>query len=297
MNKLKTAKCIQVVAALVEGVSVNATCRMTGVSKGAILGLLEDLGCACADFHNRMVRNVKVRRVQCDEIWAFVYAKQKNVTEEQMKKGAGDCWTWTAIDADTKLIISYALGDRGINTARFFIDDLASRVSNRFQLTTDGHRVYVDAVEDSFGSEIDYAMLVKVYGAAGDNSTESRYSPATCIDCRTAKITGNPDPKHISTSYVERQNLTMRMGIRRFTRLTNGFSKKVENHGHAVALHFMHYNFCRVHMSLRVTPAMEAGLTDHVWSLQELCGLMQAKKPMSRVKTVERAMILKALGS
>lgn len=276
MNRLTTSKRTQVIAALVEGVSINATCRLTGVAKHTVLNLLRDLGCAAAEYHNRGVRNIKVRRVQCDEIWAFVYAKQKNVTEEQMQKGAGDCWTWTAIDADTKLIISYALGDRGIKTAHFFMQDLASRIANRFQLTTDGHRVYVDAVEYAFGADIDYSMLVKIYGMS-DNLAESRYSPATCIGCRTATISGNPDPKHISTSYVERQNLSMRMGMRRFTRLTNGFSKKVENHGHAVALYFMHYNFCRVHKTLRVTPAMEAGLTDHVWTMEELIGLLGHK--------------------
>jgi IS1 family transposase len=273
MNRLAISKRTQVIAALVEGVSINATCRLTGVAKHTVLNLLRDLGCAAAEYHNRVVRNLKVRRVQCDEIWAFVYAKQKNVTEEQMAKGAGDCWTWTAIDADTKLIISYCLGDRGINTAHFFMQDLASRISNRIQLTTDGHRVYVDAVEDAFGADVDYSMLVKIYGMPS-SLDESRYSPATCIGCRTATISGNPDPKHISTSFVERQNLTMRMGMRRFTRLTNGFSKKVENHGHAVALYFMHYNFCRIHKTLRVTPAMEAGLTDHVWSLEELVELL-----------------------
>lgn len=273
MNRLSIDKRTRVIAALVEGVSINAISRMTGVSKVTILRLLERIGCACAEYHNAAVRNLKVRRVQCDEIWAFVYAKQKNVTEEQMQEGAGDCWTWTAIDADTKLIISYALGDRGIKTANFFMQDLASRISTKIQLTTDGHRVYVDAVENAFGSNIDYAMLVKIYGMP-DSFTESRYSPATCIGCRTAAITGDPDPDHISTSFVERQNLTMRMGMRRFTRLTNGFSKKVENHGHSVALHFMHYNFCRIHKTLRVTPAMEAGLTDHVWTIEELINLL-----------------------
>lgn len=273
MNRLTTDKRTRVIAALVEGVSINAIVRMTGVSKVTILRLLEQMGCACAEYHNRAVRNLKVRRVQCDEIWAFVYAKQKNVTEEQMAKGAGDCWTWTAIDADTKLIISYALGDRGASTAHFFMQDLAARTTNRFQLTTDGHRVYADAVEDAFGGDVDYAMLVKIYGASSD-ITESRYSPATCIGCRTGVLSGTPDPDHISTSYVERQNLSMRMGMRRFTRLTNGFSKKVENHGHMVALYFMHYNFCRIHKTLRVTPAMEAGLTDHVWSIDELISLI-----------------------
>jgi IS1 family transposase len=276
MNRLKTDKRTQVISALVEGVSINAITRMTGVAKHTVLNLLRDLGCACAEYHNAAVRNLKVRRVQRDEIWSFVYAKQKNVTEEQMNKGAGDCWTWTAIDADTKLIISYALGDRGIGTAKFFMEDLASRISSRVQLTTDGHRVYVDAVENAFGADIDYSMLVKIYGMP-DNLHESRYSPATCIGCRTATISGNPDQKHISTSFVERQNLTMRMGMRRFTRLTNGFSKKVENHGHAVALHFMHYNFCRIYKTLRVTPAMEAGLTDHVWTVEELISLLNVE--------------------
>jgi IS1 family transposase len=242
---------------------------MTGVAKHTILKLLKQLGCAAASYHDLHVHNLRVRRVQCDEIWAFVYAKQKNVSLEQMQQGAGDVWTWTAIDADTKLIISYTLGDRGASTANVFMRDVASRIANRIQLTTDGHRVYAEAVEDAFGADIDYAMLVKIYGASND-SPESRYSPATCIGCRTGVLAGDPDPKHISTSFVERQNLSMRMGMRRFTRLTNGFSKKLENHGHAVALYFMHYNYCRVHKSLRVTPAMEAGLADHVWTTEEL---------------------------
>jgi IS1 family transposase len=276
MNQLSTSKRTQVIAALAEGVSINATCRMPGVAKHTVLNLLRDLGCACAEYHNRIMHNLKVRRVQCDEIWAFVYAKQKNVSAEQMEKGAGDCWTWTAIDADTKLIISYTLGNRGIGTAQAFMQDLASRISSRIQLTTDGHRVYVDAVEDAFGADIDYSMLVKIYGMPS-SLDESRYSPATCIGCRTANISGDPDPQHVNTSFVERQNLSMRMGMRRFTRLTNGFSKKIENHGHAVALYFMHYNFCRVHKTLRITPAMEAGLTDHVWTLEELIELLERK--------------------
>ncbi|HZQ19603.1 MAG TPA: IS1 family transposase [Terriglobales bacterium] len=206
-------------------------------------------------------------------------AKQKNVTAEQMEQGAGDVWTWTAIDAETKLIVSYMLGDRGAGTAYKFMQDLASRIASRIQLTTDGHRVYADAVEDAFGADIDYAMLVKIYGASND-SPESRYSPATCIGCRTGVLAGNPDPKYISTSFVERSNLSMRMGMRRFTRLTNAFSKKLENHGHAVALYFMHYNFCRVHKTLRVTPAMEAGLTDHVWTVEELVALLTPSVPV-----------------
>ncbi len=274
MNRLATGKRAAVIAALVEGTSINATCRMTGAAKHTVLKLLKDIGCACAAYHEANVRNLRVRRIQCDEIWAFVYAKQRNVTLEQMQQGAGDVWTWTAIDADTKLIVSYTLGDRGADTAKEFMQDVASRITNRMQLTTDGHRVYADAVEEAFGSEVDYAMLVKIFGASND-SPESRYSPATCIGCRTGVLAGNPDPEYISTSFVERQNLSMRMGMRRFTRLTNGFSKKLENHGHMVALYFMHYNFCRVHKTLRVTPAMEAGLTDHVWEIDELLVLME----------------------
>jgi IS1 family transposase len=274
MNQLQANIRASVIGALVEGTSINATCRMTGVAKHTVLKLLKDMGCACAAYHDANVRKLTARRIQCDEIWAFVYAKQKNVTLEQMQQGAGDVWTWTAIDADTKLIVSYMLGDRGGATAQSFMRDLAGRVTNRFQLTTDGHRVYADAVENAFGADIDYAMLVKIYGASND-SPESRYSPATCIGCRTGVLAGSPDPDHISTSFVERQNLSMRMGMRRFTRLTNGFSKKLENHGHMVALYFMHYNYCRVHKSLRVTPAMEAGLADHVWSIEELLDLQK----------------------
>jgi len=276
MNCLKAERKASVVAALVGGNSINATCRMTGVAKHTVLKLLKDLGCAAAAYHDSQVRNLRVRRVQCDEIWAFIYAKQKNVTEEQMKSGAGDVWTWTAIDANTKLIISYALGDRGAKTATAFMQDVAARITNRVQLTTDGHHVYVDAVEDAFGADIDYAMLQKIYGAPSDAEMR-RYSPATCIGCKTAVVTGDPDPNHISTSFVERSNLSMRMGMRRFTRLTNGFSKKLENHGHMVALYFFHYNFIRIHKTLRVTPAMEAGITDHVWSFEELIALLESE--------------------
>jgi IS1 family transposase len=269
MNRLSTDKYSAVIAALVEGTSINATCRMTGVAKNTVLKLLKDMGCAAAAYHNQHVSNLSVRRVQADEVWSFVYGKDKNLSSEQIQAGAGSVWTWTALDADTKLIISYTLGDRSADTAKEFMQDVASRISTRIQLTTDGYRVYADAVEDAFGADIDYAMLVKIYGAASD-SPESRYSPATCIGCRTGVLNGDPNPDHISTSFVERQNLSMRMGMRRFTRLTNGFSKKLENHGHMVALYFMHYNFCRVHKTLRVTPAMEAGLTDHVWEIDEL---------------------------
>jgi IS1 family transposase len=272
MNRLALDRRSQVVMALVEGTSINATCRMTGVAKHTVLKLLKDMGCVCAAYHDAHVRNLRVRRIQADEIWAFVYGKDKNLTLEQVQAGMGSVWTWTALDADTKLIVSYMLGDRGAATALSFMRDVAGRIANRIQLTTDGHRIYADAVEDAFGADIDYAMLVKIYGASSENP-ESRYSPATCIGCRTGVLAGNPDPDHISTSFVERSNLSMRMGMRRFTRLTNGFSKKLENHGHMVALYFMHYNFCRIHKTLRVTPAMEAGLTDHIWTIEELIDL------------------------
>jgi IS1 family transposase len=272
MNKLNRTKQAQVIAALVEGNSVNATVRMTGVAKNTILKLLASLGSACIEYQDKNLRNLKCKRIQCDEIWQFRYAKEKNVPEEmQGKFGVGDVWTWVAIDADTKLVPSYMLGNRDAEAATAFIEDLAARLSNRVQLTTDGLKVYLNAVEDAFGANIDFAQLVKVYGASQE---EVRYSPAECLGCETKIISGSPKIQHISTSYVERQNLTMRMGMRRFTRLTNGFSKKIENHFYAVAIHFMHYNFCRVHKTLRVTPAMEAGIADHVWSLGELVALL-----------------------
>jgi IS1 family transposase len=295
MNQLGTSKRVSVIAALVEGNSVNSTCRMTGASKHTVLKLLEDLGCACAEYHNRVVRNVKAKHVEVDEIWQFCYAKDKNVPKDKRGVfGYGDVWTTTGIDAQSKLIISYLVARRDAKSAKMFMEDLSSRISGRIQMTTDGHKVYVNAVENAFGSEIDYAMLIKIYGAPLQEDSSTRYSPATCIDCKTAVLSGAPDPAKICTSYVERQNLTMRMSMRRFTRLTNGFSKKVENHGHAVALHFMHYNFVRIHKTLRVTPAMEAGLANHPWTIEELCNLIPEKIP-SR-KSAEKYMILKALG-
>jgi IS1 family transposase len=272
MNRLNRKKQAQVIGALVEGNSVNSVVRMTGVSKVTILKLLAELGPACADYQDRTFRNLKCKRIQCDEIWQFVYAKEKNVPAK--KKGGfgyGDVWTWVGMDADTKLVPSFMVGNRDAQSAKIFIDDLRSRLANRVQLTTDGLRVYLEAVEGAFGADVDYAQLVKIYGASQE---ETRYSPAECIGCETKIVQGKPNPKHISTSYIERQNLTMRMGMRRFTRLTNGFSKKVENHAYAVALHYIHYNFCRIHKTLRVTPAMEAGLTDHVWALEEIVGLI-----------------------
>jgi IS1 family transposase len=279
MNRLNITKRAQIIGALVEGNSINATCRMLGVGKHTVLRLLENAGCACAAYHNRYVRNVRVRRLQCDEIWAFIGAKEKNVSTEKEAQGWGNVWTWTALDADTKLIVTYYVGDRGKRAAYEFMSDCADRIVGRPQITTDALRHYADAVEDAFGSNVDYAMLHKLYGAAATD--EARYSPATCIGCDMKVVSGNPDPKHVSTSYVERQNLSMRMAMRRFTRLTNGFSKKFENHAHQVALYFFHYNFCRIHKTLRVTPAMEAGLTDHVWTLEELCGLLSQKNSIS----------------
>jgi len=275
MNCLSKERQVRVVAALVEGNSIRSTSRMTGVARNTVTSLLVDLAEACAGYHDRYVRNLKVRRLQCDEIWNFVGAKAKNVSAEKKAEGWGDTWTWTALDADTKLCVSYLVGGRDAGWAKEFMEDCASRISSRVQITTDGHRAYLEAVEGAFGMDCDYAQLQKIYGAPIE--THTRYSPAVCIGCDMKTVSGNPDPKHVSTSFVERQNLSMRMSIRRFTRLTNAFSKKVENHAAAVALWFMYYNFCRVHQTLRVTPAMEAGLSDHVWEIDELIGLLEHK--------------------
>lgn len=272
MNKLNTAKRTQIISALVEGNSLRSTARMCDVAFNTVLKLLPEIGRACLDYQDKALHNLSSKRIQCDEIWSFVGAKEKNASEEKKAEGWGDIWTWVAIDPDTKLVPSFMVGGRGAKTAKRFMDDLAARLANRVQLTTDGHRVYLTAVEEAFGSNVDYAMLVKLYG--NDGESEKRYSPADCIGCQTVGITGRPNPQHISTSHVERQNLTMRMKMRRFTRLTNAFSKKVENHVCAIALHYMHYNFCRVHQTLRVTPAMEAGVTDHIWTLEEMAGLL-----------------------
>jgi IS1 family transposase len=272
MNTLTDAERVRVVAALVEGNSIRSTSRMTGVARNTVTKLLVDLGSACMKFHDRNVRNVEVRRLQCDEIWAYVGAKARNVSIEKQEIGWGDIWTWVAIDADTKLCVSYLVGGRGAGWAMDFMRDCAKRIKGRVQITTDGHRAYLEAVEGAFGSEVDYAMLVKIYGSDGTDDT--KYSPPECIDYKPIPISGDPDPKYISTSYVERQNLTTRMSMRRFTRLTNAFSKKAENHAFAVALHFMYCNFVRIHSSLRVTPAMEARMSDHAWTLEELVALI-----------------------
>src|SRR5579864_5419479 len=277
MNRLPIEKRAALLGMLIEGNSLRATSRLGEVSINTVTKLLADLGAACSAYHDAHVKNLRLRYIQCDEIWAICYAKDKNVPADKRGIfGYRDVWSWVAIDADTKLVPSFMGGTRGSQTAKAFMDDLASRLKNRVQLTTDGHRVYLQAVEDAFGSEIDYAMLVTLYG--NDAEAETRYSPAECIGCREIGVTGCPDPKHISTSFVERQNLTMRMNMCRFTRLTNAFSKKVENHVAMVAIHFMHYNFARIHKSLRVTPAMATGITDHVWTLEEIVMLLDRQR-------------------
>jgi IS1 family transposase len=273
MNKLDSKKQAQVVAALVEGCSIRSTVRMTGVAKNTIQKLLLELGAACSEYLDKNLVNLNSKRIQCDEIWQFVGAKQKNVPPAKRDQlGIGDVWTWVAIDADSKLICSWMVGKRDPGCATEFIQDLAGRLKNRVQLSTDGLKCYLTAVPDGFGEDIDYAMIIKVYG--NDPTAEKRYSPAICTGCDKQVKIGDPDPKHISTSYIERQNLTMRMSMRRFTRLTNAFSKKLENHVASIALHCMYYNFVRIHQTLRVTPAMAAGVTERLWSIEDLLGLM-----------------------
>jgi len=276
MNKLTNERRAQVIKQICEGSSIRSTVRLTGVAKNTIVKLLHEVGAACARYQDKALRNLPCKRIQCDEIWAFCYAKEKNVPKEKRGQfGFGDVWTWTALCADTKLIVSWTVGKRDAGTAFEFTHDLAGRLANRIQITTDGHRVYLDAIEAAFGSEVDYAMLVKLYGE--DPKADTKYSPSQCIGCRSVEIAGSPKPQHISTSYVERQNLTMRMSMRRFSRLTNAFSKKLENHVAALSVYFMFYNFCRVHQTLRVTPAMEAGIADHVWGVEEIVALLENK--------------------
>lgn len=275
MNKLSTQKRVQVISALVEGMSIRSVVRMTGVSKNAVTKLLEDIGNACAIYQDKVFRNLTCKRIECDEIWSFVHAKERHLRPElQGVFGYGDVYTWVAIDAETKLVPCWNVGRRDAKAAMEFIKDLSERVTNRFQLSTDGNKVYLTAVEETFGADIDYGMVVKIYGVAEEQEENKRYSPAQCIGCEKEVIAGNPDRDLISTSYVERQNLTMRMSMRRFTRLTNGFSKKIENHMHAIALHYMHYNFCRIHKSLRCTPAMEANVTKKLWSIEDIVALL-----------------------
>jgi IS1 family transposase len=277
MNRLSTEQRARIVGCLVEGMSIRATVRLTGAAKNTVAKLLADLGRACSQYQDTTLRGLKCDRIECDEIWAYVYAKDKNLPEHlQDRGGYGSVWTWTALDADTKLILSWLVGERSAVDAYAFMDDVAQRVLGRFQLTTDGNRAYLTAVEDTVADRVDYAMLQKIYGA--NPEPQRRYSPAKCIGVQVDSILGEPDPRYISTSYVERQNLTMRMGMRRFTRLTNAFSKKAENLAHAVSLHFMHYNFARPHKTLSspypTTPAMAAGVADHVWTLAEIAGLL-----------------------
>jgi IS1 family transposase len=278
MNKLPLETRVQILNMLCEGSSMRSISRITGVSINTVTKLLEDAGEVCSAFHDEHVRGVKAKRVQVDEIWSFTYAKAKNVpTAKAAPDGAGDTWTWTALEADTKLIVSFFVGGRDGDCAKWFMDDVAVRLSTRVQLTSDGHKAYLEAVEGAFGADVDFAQLVKLYGASPDSS-KGRYSPAECTGTKKIPIEGKPDPKHISTSYIERQNLTMRMGMRRFTRLTNGFSKKIENHVHALALYFVHYNWMRIHKTLRVTPAMAAGLTDKLIGWEDIIAIMDAEE-------------------
>jgi len=283
MRKLATEKRVAVVRCLVEGCSIRATVRMSGAAKDTVTKLLVDLGKACSEYQDKALKNLACKRLQLDEIWSFVYAKAKNVPVERRGEfGCGDVWTWTAIDAETKLVPSWLIGTRDAESAKQFVTDLAGRLANRVQITTDGLKVYVDAVDAAFAGNVDFAQLVKIYGNLGGNSPEKRYSPAECIGCRMSPIIGYPDSRHISTSYAERQNLTMRMQMRRFTRLTNAFSKNLENHACAIALYFMWYNFGRIHQTLRCTPAMRAGMSDHVWSIEEVVGLLEMAEARSK---------------
>ena len=274
MNRLSLEKRTQIIGLLVEGTSLRATSRLANVSINTVTKLLVDIGTACQKYHDEHVRNVASKRVQCDEIWSFIYAKDKNLPLKlQGKYGVGSIWTWTALDADSKLMISWLVGNRDAEYAKVFIEDVASRLKNRVQLTTDGLKAYLEAIDQTFGIDIDFAQLVKLYGKSLEG--EHRYSPAECTGAFKQVVTGDPKAKHISTSYVERQNLTMRMNIKRFSRLTLAFSKKVENHAHAVALHFMYYNFVRIHKTLRVTPAMAAGISKKLWNIEDLARLLK----------------------
>jgi IS1 family transposase len=293
MRTITPSQRTQVVRCLVEGNSVRSTVRITGVAKNTIVRLLGELGCACAGYHNQYIRNLKVRRLQCDQVWSFIGAKAKNASAEKKQERWGDVWTWTAIDADTKLCVSYLVGGRDGEWAKDFMEDCAKRIHNRVQITTDGYRAYLEVVENAFGADIDSAQLQKIYGAPSDEET-GRCSPAKWFGCDLEVVSGTSDPEHVSTHYVERSNLTVCIDDRRFARLTAGFSKKIDNHRHMVALFFFYYNFCRTNSTLRVTPAMEAGLTDHVWSLDEMCATLPTQA--SATKRIDKGLILKVLG-
>ena len=283
MNKLPLSKRVQILAMLCEGSSMRSISRVADVSINTVSKLLVEAGEACLILHDDTVRNVKASRIQCDEIWSFCHAKAKNVaTAKAAPEGAGDVWTWTAIDADTKLIVSYYVGDRSGESAMVLMDDLQARLANRVQLTTDGHKAYLEAVEGAFGGDVDFAQLVKLYGPT--ITAPGRYSPAECTGIKKIRREGNPDIAHVSTSYVERQNLTMRMSMRRFTRLTNAFSKKLDNHIHALALYFVFYNFTRIHKTLRMSPAMAAGVTDRLWSLEDVVAKIDELAPAPKVR-------------
>jgi IS1 family transposase len=283
MRKLTHTQRVQVINCLIEGCSIRATVRMTGVAKKTVMRVLVEVGQVCDSYQDRMFRNLPCRLIQLDELWGFNYCKAKTVTPEIPERipGAGDVWLWVAIDAETKLVPCWQLGGRDALTAYDFVQDLANRLSHRVQLTSDGHRVYLSAIEAAFGSNVDYAMLVKMYGS-DPRESEVRYSPAQCIGIQSAVITGRPDPKHISTSYVERQNWSVRTAMRRYTRLSNGFSRKIENHAAAVALHYFNYNFIRQHATLRVSPAMAASVTDKLWNVSDLVDLWEAEETAKR---------------
>jgi IS1 family transposase len=274
MNKLPPEKRAQVLQMMAEGISLRAITRLTGISRTTLIKLLEDAGQAFSEYQDRVLVNLPCKRIQVDEAWAFCYAKQKNVpAAKAAPEGAGDIWTWVGLDADTKLVASFYVGGRDSEAAMTFMDDLAKRLTNRVQLTSDGHKPYLEAVEGAFGGDIDYATLVKIYGAAPEG--QRRYSPAICTGASKHRIEGNPDPKHVSTSFVERSNLSIRMGNRRMTRLTNAFSKKAENHAHMMAVYFMHYNFVRIHQTLRITPAMAAGVTPKLWEMADMVSVLE----------------------
>jgi IS1 family transposase len=285
MNKLSNAERTQVIKQIVEGSGIRSTVRITGVAKNTIVKLLREIGSACSQYQDKTLRNLTCKRIQCDEIWSFCNAKDKNVPAEKRGTfGFGDVWTWTAIDPDSKFIASWAVGKRDAGTAYEFMDDLAARLANRVQLTTDGHRAYLEVVESAFGNNVDYAMLIKMY--SGDDKPDTKYSPAECIGTRTIKVNGSLNQQSITTSHVERHNLTVGMSMRRSARLTNALSKKLANHVAGLSLYFMYYNFCRVHQTLRVTPAMEAGITDHIWNVEEMVALLPAfeRKPRGPYK-------------
>ena len=287
MNKLPLETRVQILSMLCEGSSMRSISRICDVSINTVSKLLIDAGEVCHAYHDQYVRGLKSERIQCDEIWSFCYAKNKNVRAAKTPAdGAGDVWTWTALDADSKMIVSWAVGGRDADAVYAIMEDLRSRIKTRMQLTTDGHKGYLNAVSDTFGADIDYAMLVKIYGAAHGNPNERRYSPGECIGAVKETIQGDPDKAHVSTSFVERQNLNMRMGMRRFTRLTNAFSKKLENHCHALSLYFMFYNFCRIHKTLKVSPAMAAGVSDTLWNMEQIVGLIDARDARAKLKPV-----------